>query len=86
MMLNKILFYFKKPSKRQLEKAVLRLWGIIDDIDTYSDIAKGDNVLYRKLTERRQATRWDIGITTDGYNLNLKGIKIEPTEIEISKE
>lgn len=41
------------------------LWGIIDDIDTASDVAKG----YRKIVERLQAKRWETGITTDGQKL-----------------
>jgi len=46
------------------------LWQIIDDIDTASDIAKGDNVLYRGQVERLQQKRWETGITTDGYTLS----------------
>ena len=47
------------------------LWQIIDDIDTYSDMAKADNILFRSLVERRQKDRWETGITTDGYSLDL---------------
>ena len=45
------------------------LWDIIDDIDTYSDIAKSNDNAYRKLVECRQLDRWKTGITTDGYKL-----------------
>lgn len=48
-----------------------QLWGIIDDIDTYSDVAKTDDKLYRSLVENKQKDRWKTGITTDGYTLNV---------------
>ena len=51
------------------------LWGIIDDIDTYGDIAKSDDKLFRSLVERRQKDRWRTGITSDGYALNFADIK-----------
>ena len=50
---------------------IQQLWGIIDDIDTYSDVAKTDDKLYRSLVERKQKDRWKTGITTDGYTLNV---------------
>lgn len=39
----------------KLREALEFLWNIIDDIDTYSDMAKSDNSLFRTLVERRQA-------------------------------
>jgi hypothetical protein len=48
-----------------------QLWAIIDDIDTYGDMAKSDDKLYRGMVERRQKDRWKTGITTDGYTLNV---------------
>ncbi len=48
-----------------------QLWTIIDDIDTYGDMAKSDDKLYRSMVERRQKERWGTGITTDGYTLNI---------------
>ena len=51
-------------------EALEKLWNIIDDIDTYGDMAKGDKKLYRALVERRQRTRFEeTGISTDGYEL-----------------
>jgi len=51
-------------------EALEKLWNIIDDIDTYGDMAKGDEKLYRALVERRQRTRFEeTGISTDGYEL-----------------
>ena len=54
-----------------LEATATALWGCLDDIDTYSDMAKGDDKLYRSLVERRQNDRWKTGITTDGYSLQF---------------
>ena len=52
-------------------EALEKLWNIIDDIDTYGDMAKDDEKLYRSLVERRQRTRFEeTGITTDGYGLS----------------
>jgi len=52
-------------------EALEKLWDIIDDIDTYGDMAKSDDKLYRSLVERRQRQRFEqTGISTDGYELN----------------
>ena len=60
----------KEALKLALE-ALEKLWNIIDDIDTYGDMAKADEKLYRSLVERRQRTRFEeTGITTDGYELS----------------
>ena len=65
-----------QPSQHLLEaeryRAIITaLWNIIDDIDTYGDMAKADDAAFRKLVERRQGDRWKTGITTDGYTLNI---------------
>ena len=53
-----------------LRQAVEALWTIIDDIDTYSDVVKGDDKAYRQLVEQRQVKRWkDTGIGSDGYDI-----------------
>ena len=53
-----------------LRQAVEALWTIIDDIDTCSDMAKGNDKVYRQFVERRQAERWaDTSIRSDGYNI-----------------
>lgn len=54
------------------EEAIIKLWQIIDDIDTISDLAKGDNIIYRNLVENKQKERWDLPITTNGYSIDLK--------------
>ena len=55
-----------------MEKQIIEyLWQIIDDIDTASDMAKSNNIAYRNMVEQLQKKRWNTGITTDGYNLDL---------------
>ena len=51
------------------------LWKIIDDIDTYGDMAKSDDVLFRSLVEKKQKERWKLPISTDGYSIYLKDNK-----------
>jgi len=50
---------------------ITKLWRIIDDIDSYGDVAKDDDKLFRGLTQRKQAERWDLPITSDGYTLTI---------------
>lgn len=57
------------------EKVIEYLWQIIDDIDTTSDMAKGNDVVYRNKVERLQKKRWRTGITTDGYKLDKTKMK-----------
>jgi basic membrane lipoprotein Med (substrate-binding protein (PBP1-ABC) superfamily) len=53
-----------------MDKQIIEyLWQIIDDIDTLSDIAKENDVVYRNMVEKLQKKRWNTGITTDGYKL-----------------
>jgi len=56
-----------------LRDAVEKLWQIVDDIDTFSDIAKSDDVLYRRLVEKKQSQRWEFTeIVSDGYDIYRK--------------
>ena len=55
----------------QLREKIEALWDIIDDIDSYGDMAKADDKLFRSLVEKRQKDRWETCITTDGYVLNM---------------
>ena len=55
----------------RLMEIIEKLWVVIDDIDTYSDMAKADDKLYRSLVERRQKDRWGTGINCDGYKLEF---------------
>jgi hypothetical protein len=60
-----------EPTVQEPVAIIEQLWAIIDDIDTYGDMAKSDDKLYRGMVERRQKDRWKTGITTDGYTLNV---------------
>lgn len=42
------------------------LFGLLDDIDTAADIAKGDHRLYREMVERIHRRRFEVA-STDGY-------------------
>ena len=55
-----------------LRDTVDKLWQIIDDIDTMSDIAKVDDKFYRAHVEKIQKRRWELGINCDGYQLFRK--------------
>lgn len=59
------------------DKIIEELWKIIDDIDTYSDMAKSDDKLYRSLVEKKQNERWKLPITTDEYGINIKNNLME---------
>ena len=56
------------------------LWNLLDDIDTAGDIAKSDDKLFRGLAEKAQSKRWDIGITSDGYDIDLSMLEIKSSE------
>jgi hypothetical protein len=62
------------------------LFGLLDDIDTADDVARDDDALYRCAVKRLQARRWETGITTDGYALDLSGIGANEAEVEAQKE
>ncbi len=58
--------------EKKLRLMVEILWDIIDDIDTYGDMAKSDDAMYRKMVEARQKQRWvATGITCNGHELDL---------------
>jgi len=38
----------------------LRLWMLLDDVDTADDIAKADDVVYRSLCRQAHAKRWSV--------------------------
>ena len=56
---------------QEYDAIIESLWSIIDDIDSYGDVAKSNDKLYRELVEQRQKDRFNTGITTDGYSLNI---------------
>ena len=67
----------EEPTKAiQYQIGIEYLWQIIDDIDTVSDIAKENDVVYRNMVEKLQKKRWNTGITTDGYKLDFTKMKL----------
>lgn len=52
------------------EQSAQFLWKLLDDIDTASDIAKGDNEAYRSMVEKIQRRRFEVG-TTDGQTVTI---------------
>jgi hypothetical protein len=38
----------------------LRLWMLLDDVDTADDIAKFDDAIYRSLCRQAHEKRWDV--------------------------
>lgn len=78
MLINKIYDDFEAQMKAKDEEVerlfglIKSLWQIIDDIDTYGDMAKSDDAFFRSLVEKKQKERWKLPITTDGYEIILK--------------
>jgi len=60
------------------DEAIEFLFGLLDEIDTADDMAKGNCELYRKLVQRYQLRRWETGITTDGYTLDTSAFSTTP--------
>ena len=38
----------------------LKLWMLLDDVDTADDIAKADDAIYRSLCRQAHKKRWDV--------------------------
>lgn len=49
------------------DEVIEKLWQIIDDIDTASDLCKDNDKCYRNLVEKYQKSRWNLPITCNGY-------------------
>lgn len=47
------------------------LFGLLDDIDTAGDMAKGDDNAYRRMVERIQRRRFEVA-STDGYSVSFR--------------
>jgi hypothetical protein len=67
----------KDEALRLALEALEKLWNIIDDIDTYSDMAKAD--------EKRQRFE-ETGISTDGYELHGGAITAIKAALEAKDE
>ena len=52
-------YFAKLIAKKEREKS-LKLWMLLDDIDTADDIAKSDDDIYRSLCRQLHKKRWDV--------------------------
>lgn len=59
-------------SLRRARRDREELWQILDDIDTYSDVAKADDKLFRGLVENAHPRRFEIAMSPDGQKLLWK--------------
>lgn len=41
------------------DELIFQLWRIIDNIDTFGDMAKSNDKAFRSLTEKEQRKRWE---------------------------
>ena len=57
---NKCLREFAALVAAAEREKLLRLWMLLDDIDTADDIAKSDDKLYRRICQNHQKKRWKI--------------------------
>lgn len=53
------------------ETAAQHLFALLDDIDTVSDVVKGDDKAYRAMVEKIQRRRFEVA-STDGYTVTFK--------------
>lgn len=53
---------------------MLKLWMLLDDIDTASDIAKSDDKLYRSLCDGIQKKRWEI-LSGEEFDIALAAVR-----------
>jgi hypothetical protein len=68
---------------RRAEKDREFLYQLLDDIDTVSDAAKGDDAGYRRAVQRIQARKSEVGESPDGYTMNWKhSLAIKPTPLK----
>ena len=78
--LNSGRFLITHKPNNHGKKAIEFLWGLLDEIDTASDIAKGDSRLYQHLVNEQLRKRWTIGITTNGHKLDLTHMDVPEPE------
>jgi len=54
------VFYFAKLILNKEREKSLKLWMLLDDVDTADDIAKADDAIYRSLCRQAHKKRWDV--------------------------
>ena len=53
------------------------LYGLLDDIDTATDMAKSNDKLYRSVVEKIQAKKAAVVAECDGYTVTFKPLTKE---------
>ena len=59
-------------NNEQIHEITQYLYQLLDDIDTVSDMVKGDDKAYRELVEKIQSRRFEIVDKCDGYSVSFK--------------
>ena len=57
--IDELRLFAELVAQHEREKS-LKLWMLLDDIDTADDIAKTDHDTYRRLCRNTQQKRWDV--------------------------
>jgi len=70
-----------------LQRVVIHLYDLLDDIDTADDMAKSNDVLYRQLVGKLQQQKTDSGISSpDGYCLKILPCEFHTKDEEAQKQ
>ena len=56
---SELIAFAKLVAEHERAKS-LKLWMLLDDIDTADDIAKADDAIYRSLCRQAHKKRWDV--------------------------
>ena len=56
----------------ELHTVAQYLYSLLDDIDTASDVAKSNDVYYRRMVEEIQAKKKHVVAYCDGYTVTLR--------------
>lgn len=62
---------FDEMDKHQLITLIERLFKSLDNIDTFSDMAKGNDEAFRSMTEREVMKRWKW-LSSDGHEIRVR--------------
>ena len=54
-----LVAFAKLVAEKERAKS-LKLWMLLDDVDTADDIAKADDAIYRSLCRQAHKKRWDV--------------------------
>ncbi len=63
---------------KYLQRVVIHLYDLLDDIDTADDMAKSNDKMYRSIVGSLQKKKNDSGVSSpDGYILNISPTKFK---------